>query len=131
MSDFDGILERLQAQARQAATTPVPAPEVTSEGASENEQVRVTIASGKVQSVAIDARAMRLTNAELGDLVVEAVNAAIEAQYTAVAAAMQDESTDFGQLNRNLDEIRSDANQTMAKYLDAMTEMLSRASGQR
>jgi|GEM_PF-4009353 len=131
MSEFDAILERLQVQAQQAAATPVGLPEVTSEGASDNEQVRATVSSGKLQSVTIDPRAMRLTNAELADLVVEAVNAAIEAQNAAVTAAMQDESTDFGQLNRNLDEIRSDANQTMAKYLDAMTEMLGRASGQR
>ena len=131
MTEFDPILQRLQDQVANAQATPVDLPVASAEGTSADEQVRVSVAAGKVEQITIDARSMRLTNVELAEKLVEAVNAAIDAHGAAIVAAMEDDSTDFGQLNRGLDEIRADANQTMTKYLDAMTEMLGRASGQR
>lgn len=131
MTEFDPILQRLQEQVANAQATPVDLPVASAEGTSADEQIRVSVAAGKVEQITIDARSMRLTNVELAEKLVEAVNAAIDAHGAAIVAAMADDSTDFGQLNRGLDEIRADANQTMTKYLDAMTEMLGRASGQR
>lgn len=131
MDDIDQILGRLQEQAESARTTGIDVPEVTAEGSSEDGHVTATLATGKLTGLHIDPRAMRLTNAELSDKVIEAVNQAMTAHGDALTEALQDEETDFGQVNRSLDAIRQDANQMMGRYLTAMNDMLSQASGQR
>ena len=127
---MDGVFEQLQRHLGEAsAAGPVVVPEVEAAGSSEDGLVEVVMGSGEVTAVRIDARGMRLSNAELADRVKEAVNAAV-AQHTALLTEAVS-GTDLGALSRSLDSVREEALASMQKYLSGMEEMLSRAAAQK
>ncbi len=132
MTDMSAMFERLAAASEAAASgsvSPLPEP-VSAEGASADGAVTATMAGGKLTSVRIDAHAMRRGNAEVGDAVVEAVNAAIEAHTQLTLAALNGPGTDFAKLSRELTEIGDQAQRSMNANLEAMREMLARATAQ-
>ncbi|MEV6343270.1 YbaB/EbfC family nucleoid-associated protein [Actinoplanes sp. NPDC051851] len=88
-------------------------------------QVRAEFgADGRLQSVTFDPRLMRLSSAELGEYVVEAVNTAIDAMRGASPAAP--ETGDLGRLTEQLEEIRDTAVPRLGAFLQALTDAQAR-----
>ena len=71
---------------------------------------------------------MQRGNAEVADLVMTAVNAAIEAHATALMATLQASTTDFGKLRGELAQIGEQAQRSMESHLEAMRQMLDEAT---
>lgn len=129
--DFSQVFDALGEQTRRAAAGGTSAPLLPQEevsGSSGDGEVTVRLVGGRATGCDIDVRAMRLTNAELAEHVVAAVNAAVDAHTAAVAAAMQDQRTDFGMLREQLANIGAEAQRSMERYAAGMHESLARAN---
>lgn len=127
MSGFDHIFEELKAQ---AAAAPPVIPEVAAEGRSPDDLITVRMGANQVTGVEVHPRAMRLTNAELGDHIAAAVNAAIADHTEKLVAGLQGADTDFGALQQNLERIQTQTQQSMQAYLGSMRDMLAQATRQ-
>lgn len=128
--NYSRVFRDLDAQTRRAAeggfaARTLPQPEVS--GASEQDEVRVSLTGGRVTDVEIDVRAMRLSNAELGEKVADAMNAALQAHATAIADAMADQRTDFGKLREELTQMGQEAQRAMERYTAGMNDSLAQA----
>ena len=130
MSDLSGVFETVRQQLSRPMKEPFEVPQVEVSGESEDGLVTVTVAAGLAKEIRIDARAMRLSNVELADRMVEAVNAAVEAYAAAVVDSYGDQTTDFGRLRSVLDEVQQQTEQSMGRYLGSMEQMLTRAAQQ-
>ncbi len=130
MSDLSGVFETVRQQLSRPMKEPLEVPQVEGSGESEDGLVTVTVAAGLAKEIRIDARAMRLSNVELADRMVEAVNAAVEAYAAAVVDSYGDQTTDFGRLRSVLDEVQQQTEQSMGRYLGSMEQMLTRAAQQ-
>lgn len=128
---FDHIFDELNAKARAVQENPMEIPAVEAEGTSRDDLVTLTISGGEFTQARVDPRALRRSNAELGDLIIQAANAALRAHTEALTQAMQDSTTDFGSLQNDLTRIRDEAQDTMRKHMEAMQSMLAQAAGQR
>lgn len=128
MSDVQGMFEQLSAAAGRASRTPFTPPHAEGEGTSDDGTVSARFAGGKLVELRIDAHTMRRGNAEVADLVVAAVNAAIEAHTAAMMTALQGADTDFGKLRAELAAIGDQAQRSMESQLGQMHEMLRQAT---
>ena len=124
---FDKLVEQANHTADKDDQTFEPAAPVVAEGTAFKERIRVRIENGKVTEFDLRPEAMRLTNADLGDHLVTAVNAALAAYQQAMTEAITDEQTDFGQLQSQLRDMQSESLRVIDKYTDAMGEMLRKA----
>lgn len=130
--DFSQILDRLQgnlgalAKDPSAAASDFEAPEVEGHGTAHEEQIRVTMASGKFTELTIDPRAMRLANAELAEHLLAAFNQALEehTQRSAEALLEQHPSLDPETMQAELRQIQTQSLQAMKKYTDSMFDAL-------
>ena len=128
MSDVQGMFESLSEAAGRATHSSFTVPTAEGEGTSEDGTVSARIAGGKLVELRIDAHTMRRGNAEVADLVVAAVNQAIEAHATALMATLQASTSDFGKLRTELAEIGEQAQRSMESHLEAMRQMLDEAT---
>src|SRR5580765_4503836 len=131
MSDyyFDDVLSQVQDQVRRASDgleTGAELPRVETEAFAYDHRISVVMAGGQVSRIAIQAAAMRLSNVELAEYLVEAVNAAITAHSEAMVAATTDTRTDFGALQHDLRALSDSAQRSMSSYLGEMQAMLTR-----
>lgn len=130
MTDLSSMFERLSAATGSSggAASAYRPPEVTAEGASDDQSVIATMTGGRLMSVRIDAHTMRRGNAEVGDAVVQAVNAAIDEHNRLALEALAASGTDFAKLRSELSAIGEQAQRSMESNLSAMREMLDRAT---
>ena len=128
MSDVQGMFESLSAAAGRVSQNAFTVPSAEGQGASEDGTVSAKVAGGKLTELRIDAHTMRRGNAEVADLVIAAVNAAIEAHATALMSSLQASDTDFGKLRGELAQIGEQAQRSMESHLEAMRQMLEEAT---
>jgi len=131
MSDVQGMFEALSAAAGRASQGPLAGLEsvqADGEGSSEDGTVFARVSGGKLAELRIDAHTMRRGNAEVADLVIVAVNAAIEAHAAAMMAALSSSRTDFGRLQGELAAIGEQAQRTMEQHLETMRQMVDQAT---
>lgn len=83
-------------------------------------------ADGRLSSLTVDPRLMRLGSAELCDRIVEAVNAAIDSMRSGVSAPG---AADLTQLTEQLQQVRDTAVPRLSTFLQALTEAQARMSG--
>lgn len=69
---FDHIFDELSATAKSVEAQPVRMPTVEAEGACSDDLIVLTMRSGEFTDARVDPRAMRKSNADLGDLIIEA-----------------------------------------------------------
>ena len=98
MSDVQGMFESMSAATGRVSQNAFTVPSAEGEGASEDGTVSAKVAGGKLVELRIDTHTMRRGNAEVADLVIATVNAAIEAHATALMSSLQASDTDFGKL---------------------------------
>ncbi len=120
-ADLDAQLARAEA--------PSPGPDlesspVTAEGTAADERLRVTVTNGRVQEVSLQPQLLRLSNAELGDHIAEAVNNALEAYQTALMAQLSQLSPDLGAVRDQVRQIQEDSIRSLDAYTDSMLQML-------
>ncbi|MGW5556950.1 YbaB/EbfC family nucleoid-associated protein [Micromonospora sp. NPDC003944] len=90
-------------------------------------QVRAEFgADGRLASLAVDSRLMRLGSAELSDRIVEAVNAAIDSMRSGVPTP---DAPDLTQLTEQLQQVRDTAVPQLRTFLQTLTEAQARMSG--
>ncbi|MEU1588032.1 YbaB/EbfC family nucleoid-associated protein [Micromonospora sp. NPDC005710] len=90
-------------------------------------QVRAEFgADGRLSSLAVDPRLMRQGSGELSDLIVEAVNAAIDSMRGGASAPG---AADLTQLTEQLQEVRDAAVPRLSTFLQTLTEAQARMSG--
>lgn len=123
MNELEELLSKLGSELEKPLPQ-VEVPIVEAEGASADEMVKVKVSGGQVSEVHIDPRSMRKSSVELGDDLVEAMNAALTAHADALMVAMQAEATDPASLNGDLQSIAGEATKTLTDYLDLMTQMM-------
>ncbi|MDO5287209.1 MAG: YbaB/EbfC family nucleoid-associated protein [Actinomycetia bacterium] len=120
-ADLDAQLAR--------AEVPSPGPDlesspVTAEGTAADERLRVTVTNGRVQEVSLQPQLLRLSNAELGDHIAEAVNNALEAYQTALMAQLSQLSPDLGAVREQVRQIQEESIRSLDAYTDSMLQML-------
>ena len=128
MSDVQGMFDSLSAAAGRVSQNSFTVPTAEGAGASEDGTVSARVAGGKLVELRIDAHTMQRGNAEVADLVMTAVNAAIEAHATALMATLQASTSDFGKLRAELAQIGEQAQRSMESHLEAMRQMLDEAT---
>lgn len=69
---FDHIFDELSATAKSVEAQPVRMPTVEAEGACSDDLIVLTMRGGEFTDARVDPRAMRKSNADLGDLIIEA-----------------------------------------------------------
>lgn len=130
-AEFNDLFERLTAQTQRAAEGGLPAPDLAANpvevaASDENGLVTVRMLNGKVAGVDIEPQALRGGHV-LGDLVKEAVNAALDAHLEAVMAQLTDEQSDFAQLTKELQSIQTESLKAMNNFTDGMQDALKQA----
>ncbi|MGI5522500.1 YbaB/EbfC family nucleoid-associated protein [Micromonospora sp. CA-259024] len=83
-------------------------------------------ADGRLSSLAVDPRLMRLSSAELCDRIVEAVNTAIDSMRSGASAPG---AADLTQLTEQLQQVRDTAVPRLSTFLQTLTEAQARMSG--
>lgn len=131
---FDDVLTRLtrrvgdQATRTEATEAGFDLAEVRGEGEARDGELRVVMQAGRFTEVTIDVRAMRLSNVELAEALLEAVNAASDAHAAALAEAVrEDAGTDFGALQADLRDIQTQSLTAMRTYTDSLFDALAQA----
>ncbi|MFI0450848.1 YbaB/EbfC family nucleoid-associated protein [Actinomadura sp. 6N118] len=95
-------------------------------------RVRATVvAGGRLKSVDMDPRAMRLASAELGEQIVVAVNAALDDLRTKAAAAPTDEVVDTAALGKQVEEIQNQSLRQMELITQALNDTISKIGNTR
>lgn len=117
---FDHVFAQLAEQARAVQQRPMRTPEVEAEGRSRDDLVTITLRGQEFTDATVDPRAMRESNADLAELFTQAANDALRKHQEAMVEALQSDETDFGALNKQLESVRNEANQSAQRYLESM-----------
>jgi len=125
--EFDFGLEEARQELRRLATAATGPEGQPPEGHGEaaNGMVRVTVAGGRLSTVELNPRVMRLPSEELAEAFVEAANAALTdlaAQSPTVGAPTADLAT----LEAQLDEAHQQGVLQMRRYQQSIDDALSR-----
>ena len=128
---FDAMFSDLIAQTQRAADGLGPDAEQLDEmdevvGHAADERVAVYMKAGKVTRVELQPPVRKLELHELGDELVVAINAAIEANLASVMSLQQDQP-DFESLTGQLHSIQTESIRQLEKYTQGMYEMLKNA----
>ncbi|GAA2615748.1 YbaB/EbfC family nucleoid-associated protein [Actinomadura fulvescens] len=95
-------------------------------------RVRATVvAGGRLKSVDLDPRAMRLASAELGEQIVVAVNAALDDLRTKAAGAATGESVDTDALGKQVEEIQNQGLRQMELITQALNDTIAKIGNPR
>lgn len=128
---FDAMFADLIAQTQRAVDGLGPsaeqleqAPEV--KGTAYDERISVTMRAGRATHVEIQPPARRLDPEDLGDHLVTAINAAIDANLAAMTTST-DTPTDFSALSEQLQAVQAESVRQLDKYTQGMHEMLRQA----
>lgn len=134
MRDFDRLLEdarRALAEMQTRSSDPGERDETTTlrgEGMSASGQIRATVVTGgRLESVRVDPRAMRLGSEALGEEVVAAVNAALDdlrVKAQEAAPAMPDRAA----LGQQLEELRTESVRRMQLFTQGVAEAVEQIS---
>lgn len=128
---FDHVWDDLADKVAAVEEHPLTPPTVEAEGSSRDDLVRLTMRGGKFTEARVQPQVSKVSNVELGQLLVDAANAALVAHNEALVQAMGASNTDFGALNKDLEKLRSEAQHQMNRYLQSMESMLAQAAGQK
>ncbi|HOB04237.1 MAG TPA: YbaB/EbfC family nucleoid-associated protein [Propionibacteriaceae bacterium] len=130
-AEFNDLFGRLSAQTQRIADGDIPVPDLETtpvevEGYDEDQLIGVRMTNGKVTSVDVQPQALR-GNHVLGDLIKDAVNAAIDAHMATVMAQLTEEQADFAKLTKELQSIQTDSLKAMDNFTDGMMQSLQQA----
>lgn len=130
-ADFDKMFTDLIGQTQRAVDGLGPSAEdleAAAEvvGAAYDDRIRVTMKAGKVTGVDLQPPVRRLELHELSEHLVEAINAAIDANLAALLA-QQGDQPDFENLSQQLQSIQAESIRQLNKYTDGMHEVLKNA----
>lgn len=130
-ANFDSMFSDLIAQAQRAVDGLGPtgeqledAPEVT--GTAYDDRITVTMKAGRAIAVEVQPPARRLDPEELGEQLVIAINAAIDANLAAMMQT-QGPQPDFESLSKDLRAVQAESIRQLDKYTSGMYEMLNNA----
>ncbi|MGK5742711.1 YbaB/EbfC family nucleoid-associated protein [Micromonospora sp. URMC 103] len=131
MADFDGTqVGQLLAQMRQTLDTmragpqEAGAPREDAVGEAADGQVRAVMRDGRLESVRLDPRVMRLASDDLGEHIVTAVNAALAAARQPTAGVPV--TVDPARLAEQLREVQDASVRQMSMFGQAMNDVLAR-----
>jgi hypothetical protein len=123
--DYDGGLgQAIEEMGRLADATEGGEPPV-GQGVAADGLLQVTAASGRVRSIEINSRAMRMPSQDLAEALTEAVNAALadmESKYPTLPIAAIDPAA----LKAELAQAHEDGIRAMRRYTDSIADALSR-----
>lgn len=133
---FDQLLTRLQSSLAAVASgdasptagdTPLPPVAVTT--TAHDEQISVTMSNNEFTALKINARAMRLTNDQLSEHILTALNAALQAYAEKMAEALQnpENATDLAALQTELRDIQAQSVSAMQSYTSELFSALDQA----
>ncbi|MEU5876590.1 YbaB/EbfC family nucleoid-associated protein [Spirillospora sp. NPDC047279] len=88
-------------------------------------------AGGRLKSVEMDPRAMRLASAELGEQIVVAVNAALDDLRAKAAAAAADQAVDTDTLGKQVEDIQNQSLRQMELITQALNDTITKISNRR
>ncbi|WP_240489861.1 YbaB/EbfC family nucleoid-associated protein [Actinomadura atramentaria] len=109
-----------------AAGTP-DAPDVEGTGEAADGRVKVTaVAGGRLKSVELDPRAMRMASQELGEALVTAANAALDDLRSRAAGAAADEIVDTAALGARVEEIQNESLRQMREITAALSDAVNK-----
>jgi DNA-binding protein YbaB len=124
-SDYDGGLgQAVEEMGRLAQATEGGEPP-EGQGVAADGLLQVTAAGGRIRSVEINPRAMRMASQDLAEAITEAVNAALadmESKYPELPIA----SIDPARLRDQLAQAHEEGIRAMRRYTDSITDALSR-----
>ncbi|MFG2006600.1 YbaB/EbfC family nucleoid-associated protein [Spirillospora sp. NPDC048911] len=109
------------------------APQVEGVGLAADGRVKATVSlGGRLKSVEMDPRAMRLASAALGEEIVVAVNAALDDLRTkAAAAAATGDTVDTAALGKQVEEIQNQSLRQMELITQALNDTISKIGNNR
>lgn len=131
-SEFERMLQDAQralGAMRSGAAAPdeADAPELEGVGEAADGRVKVTtVTGGRLKSVELDPRAMRLASQELGEQIVAAANAALDDLRDKAAAAAPAQTVDTAALARQLQQVQTDGIRQMEQVTGAIEDALTR-----
>ncbi len=99
---------------------------VAGHGSALDDRIRATVTDGRLTELELQPQAMRLTNADLSEHVVQAVNEALAGYQSALMTALTDQQPDLSSVADGLREIQADAVRAVSAYTDQMYEVLKR-----
>lgn len=109
------------------ASSPMEAVDVTAEGAAGHGDVRVTVRNARLTRCAITESALTLDADAIGELVCDAVNAAMEDYQARLWASLQSQpGTDMAEVQRQLDAASREAERGMREYLDQLRALVDK-----
>ncbi|GAA2711899.1 YbaB/EbfC family nucleoid-associated protein [Actinoplanes palleronii] len=131
MADFGSTqVDQLMAQMRQTLDTMRPGPQEAdvpredAVGEAADGQVRAVMRAGRLDSVRLDPRVMRLASEDLGEHIVSAVNAALAAAQQPAAGVPA--TVDPARLAEQLREVQNASVRQMSAFGQAMDDVLAR-----
>ncbi|WP_018653690.1 YbaB/EbfC family nucleoid-associated protein [Actinomadura flavalba] len=128
LTDARRTLEAMRS-GRQAPGADAPVVEGVGEAA--DGRVRVTaVTGGRLTSVDLDPRALRMASHELGEALVQAANAALDELRGKAAGAAADEAVDTEALGKRVEEIQNESLRQMQMISQALTDTVNKI-GQR
>lgn len=130
--DFNELMNRLQGSLTQMADDPQAAanefalPEIEGHASVFDDKIRVTMDSEGFRDLTIDPRAMRLSNAELAEQLLDLFNKALQDHNEKMMQALTEQhpSGDNENLQSELRQIQTQSVQAMKKYTDSLFDAL-------
>lgn len=132
-ADFDRLMEQTRAALRDLRKGGVieneDAEEIVGEGEAADGRIKVTAkVGGRLESVTLDPRALRMPSDELGEQIVVAVNAALDDLRQKVADQSEPSMAGFDAeaLAEQMLELQDQSIKQMSRFTAGMEEMLER-----
>lgn len=132
-ADFDRLMEQTRAALRDLRKGGVieneDAEEIVGEGEAADGRIKVTAkVGGRLESVTLDPRALRMPSDELGEQIVVAVNAALDDLRQKVADQSEPSMAGFDPeaLAEQMLELQDQSIKQMSRFTAGMEEMLER-----
>ncbi|TDB91922.1 hypothetical protein E1264_00175 [Actinomadura sp. KC216] len=117
-------VRELREQLAAGPASPGARPQETSEGVAETAdgRVRVQVVGGRFKAVQLDPRVLRMPAEELGALLTETFNSALERASATATAASDEVPVDFGVLAGQLEQVQSEGLRQMDRMMQGLQE---------
>jgi DNA-binding protein YbaB len=128
-SDIDQVLSeaRKALESMRKSPTPSETPPVQGTGESAEGKVKAAAqAGGRLKSVELDPRAMRLSSEELAEHIMTAVNAALDDLRSKAPAAAASEAIDTAALGKQVEELQNQGLRQMELISQALNETIAK-----